>query len=178
MSRAKWKRGDRVRVVVPELFVRCGYPADPAAITESYKTQYRDRIREFLRIDGARDVAEENSLGDWLYGPAFNMAARALTAQHIANTGFGGRERRIYTMTDERARGVTFEVIDWHFNKTGTYYAPNNFPGGWWDPPEYEPGGLQNECTHRILHLVCIDGTCPLTVIKIEECNVSRIEDT
>jgi hypothetical protein len=170
-----FKRGDLVRVVNPLAFVRCGYPLDPGEVNDKMRREQMRRVRDFLNLDGV-PLDPSGYLDDsWMDARAVNLAARALASQYLAKHGFGGRERTIHTAEMPEMKGRVFKVTDWQFSKTGTYYPPSTYDGGWDGPAEYEPGGLDNTETHRILHLLSTDGT--YTALKIEACNVEKVTD-
>jgi hypothetical protein len=167
----KFKKGDLVRVVTPLVFVRCGYPLDPAAQRELFAKEFAERIYKFLDID-AQDAP--HSSREWASFAAFQKAASALTTQWLHTNGFGGNERKIYAEEASEIKGRVFKVAGWHFNKTGDYFAPCHTPASWDSPEEYELGGLDNVVTHRILHLESVEG--PYKAVKIEACHVEKIE--
>jgi len=170
----KFAKGDLVRVVTPLAFVRCGYPLDPAEVQERMAREHRMRICEFLNLSGQPLDADAPYYQDWIDPRALRFATRALASQHLAANNFGGNKRTIHTQELPEIKGKVFKVTGWQFNKTGDYYPPWHGGGGY-DPVEYEPGGLMNEKTHRILHLEYTDGT--YRHLKIEACHVEKVTD-
>jgi hypothetical protein len=172
----KFKRGDLVRVVTPLAFVRCGYPLDPGEVNDKMRREHMRRVRDFLNLDGLPDLDPAGFLDDsWMDARAVNLAVRALASQHLAKHGFGGRERTIHTVEMPDIKGKVFKVTGWQFNKTGDYYPPSHYGGGWDGPAEYEPGGLTNVETHKVLHLQATDGT--FKTLKIEARHVEKVTD-
>lgn len=145
--------GDRVRIETPQFFVRCGYPktleSEAAEVEKLFAGQITDLLTKAM-------VTRHHGLG-YLSGRghvesrARERIVRALAYGRLGTFGMGGSERTIYTVERPEFQGQETCVERVFFVKTGTYYAPSVSNG--WDGYEYEPGGLCDEKTHKILGL-------------------------
>jgi hypothetical protein len=93
--------GDKVRIVEPEVFVRCGYPMGKKHAEEWYKSNEKEIENFFYNIE--LDLNNSNvsrfKFQEQLYG------------LYLKSHGFGGNTRKIYTERDEAIRGI--EVVVW-----------------------------------------------------------------
>lgn len=147
-----YKAGDRVRIVNPELFVRCGYPLtfDDAKAFFEYDKEKMESIRNFVaQICGNKDPHKIKH---------YNMdrIVSALAYTKVKLEGFGGLERTIYTKRKEEFLNKEYIVHDKFVVRTGTYYGPSNsytYSPWYGSEEDYEPGGLDNIQSHVILKL-------------------------
>lgn len=156
-----YRPGDRVIIMQPQVFVRCGYPFDMMTETDDFMRLYPATIREFLRSVGIKWDGENLSDIRSLCGRLARLKA--------VQEGYGGNERRIYTRFEADILGKEGTVYSKRFVKTGNRYGPSSGPdedGGW-----YEPGGLSDEKTHAILQVY---GT-GVTMFEIEAANVRHV---
>lgn len=134
---------DKVKVINPEFFVRCGYPK---CQKDEMKTVYREfgpQIKAMICSNrGDRLFEGEDRL--------FEKVCREIAYARLRNTGFGGPNRSIYTERLEEHMGECFSVVGIRFCKTGEYYPPSRST---YESDDYDPGGLCDEKTHKILSL-------------------------
>ncbi|QIG67342.1 hypothetical protein EVB39_013 [Rhizobium phage RHph_TM3_3_9] len=135
--------GDTVKIVTPEMFVRCGYPFDQVKATQDLIDYYSDDIQALVnKVDpNARYPKYFGSGKD--FRDLCGRIARIVATRH----GFGGKQRRIHTERKESLTGLRCSVIGRKAHKTGDYYPARGYED------DYEPGGLDNEKTHVILTL-------------------------
>jgi hypothetical protein len=145
MSKRRWPTiGDKVKILRPEIFIRCGYPIDLLIERESIFQEHGKKIEDFIRS---------------LFGTnhKFNIdhttmeIARALAYYQAKTTGFGGKERKIYTETMEHLQDSVMYVIGRRTVKTGIYQPASHTTS--WDGDDWEAPYLANEETHVILKL-------------------------
>ena len=162
------RRGDIVRVSKPIFVVRVGYPKCIESETEIVIEKFGKHIDELLGCEETDDIKITHDG----YGNARIKLARRIAYARLRLNGFGGRERKVYTKELPELKGVTCYVCHIRYAKTGTYYAP------WGYGEDYEPGGLGNQKTHKILMVYpdsdksFPDGHAHL---EIEACNVLKV---
>ncbi len=112
---------------------------------EVVKKEFGPQIHQMICTKGFFFSTKKNIL--------FDKVCREIAYARLKNTGFGGSERKIHTERHEEHKDKIFTVIDIKFCKTGIYYSPSG-GGSYYDEYDsYEPGGLDNEKTHKILYL-------------------------
>jgi hypothetical protein len=164
--------GDRVRVVNPEFFVRCGYPMVFQYEAKRVVRDRRESIESFLR---SHDI-EPYRLDSLGLHPAVTKIAKVLAYELCKAKKWGGRERKIYTHRFDLYAGQDFSVASVRFVKTGEYISGECY--GTYGGYEYEPAYLSNEKTHRILKLNIFDlipGQDWHNPLEIESANVELL---
>lgn len=171
---------DRVRIVNPLIFVRCGYPLNKKRVRETLITpEQEEAVRVMLRkFDLYYDYPIEELLTtpskkDTVVEKILDVISGFLLLQH----GFGGKERTIHTEERPELKGAILRVINKQVVKTGTYYAPSYTYDYYNGGHEWEPGGLNDMKTHVILEGIIDDSTIwtDKDSIKIEQCHVERV---
>lgn len=166
--------GDYVKIIKPDVFIRCGYPMDFKEQTKAILNNHLNDIRKFLKeIFNIQDdylLFEEDIRS---YSHCEEKIAKAIAYVQCKNARFGGKERKIYTEYIERFLEVEGVVDEIRFVKTGTYYAPS---GGYSynEDYDYDPGGLINEKTHKILTIQTND----FNDFEIEAINVIKTKES
>jgi hypothetical protein len=166
---------DIVRVVNPEVVVRVGYPLTKGMAQDAAIKEYDERIHAFMAsVSPEPDQFTVHGSDPRLYNDLVN----ALASYWLRLQGYGGKERKIYTETDERIRNTTgWRVLSKRTVKTGTY-SSGGYSGGWDGEPDYLPPCLSNEQSHILLTL---EPTNPEIndpwSIEIEAVNVERMSD-
>lgn len=133
MKRARAVReGDRVRIIVPKVVIRVGYPKEVKDYLETARNYYGAQ----LRLDMSERCAEK-ALWQIAYG-----FAKA--------DGFGGRERSLHFQDAPDLEGQEFTVTGVRMVQTGTYYPPHASVS-YWGEHDYTPGGLENMKARRLV---------------------------
>ena len=126
---------DRVRIIRPVVVVRVGYPKT----VSDYLPEAEKKFRALLHTEGLRGRVIEKVLREIAYG-----LAKA--------DGFGGRQRTLHIKEIPDILGQEFRVMGIRTVKTGIYYPPAHGRSGWYgEEYDYEPGGLSDEKTHRLV---------------------------
>jgi len=148
--------GDKARVIIPNRFIRCGYELTPMIVAEKLATENSEDIVEFLNKLG---IAGENYRKTGPFGfkattdkinidaRGMRMFMKALGYIKVRADGFGGKDRKIFSVPDPILEDVGIEVLSTRQVMTGEYYAPT----GSYD--WYEPGGLKKQQSNRILNI-------------------------
>lgn len=131
-----YRPGDKVKIVNPVFVERVGYPLTWPMLREEVENS--PKIGEAMRLLGIGPAG----LYDFVRG-----VCQAL----VRTRGFGGRARTIHTRTDERAVGLTVEVLRKRTAYTGTYFPPHGGQCGWDGEYDFNPGGIDNAKCHVIL---------------------------
>lgn len=126
------RENDRVRIVVPKIVTRVGYPK----AVKDYLAQAEERYGAQLR----KDITHEWAVGKVLQQIAYGLAK---------TDGFGGRERSLHLEEKPELLGQEFTVSGIRTVQTGTYYPPHSSET-YYGEYDYEPGRLMNMKAHRL----------------------------
>lgn len=141
--------GDLVKIVDPQIFVRCGYPLcisdvaakiEPAAIIEFLSRSSAGTPEEISRIITHHPHHRLQR--------AYQEAARAGALAVMIANGFGGSERRIYTKEMPEMRGCIVRVEGKRRVVTGHRYSGCG-PGYYGDEAEWP--SLENQQHHTLI---------------------------
>lgn len=167
------RKGDKVQIIKPDFFIRCGYPKSIESETQIVTEKYEKQITEMVYDKTPQNLFSRHKHIDH---HLLIKIAKEIAHARLRTNGFGGRERTIYTQHLENLKGKEFIVGDIKYHKTGTY-SPPSYSGGYYDyGPEYEPATLENTKTHKILYL--ITGACIIDRydLRIEATNVEKVK--
>jgi hypothetical protein len=170
-SRSKYAlRGEKVEIVTPKEFVRCGYPLSIKGIMQDqFKEVEKDCGRMFAALVKKPippdvpdpDPSDDFAVDSWLTLTALevpNMSATvhgmlcaAAAAWRLEEANFGGKERRVFEQDSWALKvGQVVEVLGRKLVKTGIRYPSRVYRSGWDGEADYEPGGLESEKTHCV----------------------------
>lgn len=159
-SNPVYHRFDRVEIVEPLVFVRCGYPMSwdetYNQLTETYESQIITDLDGLAR--GYISAGWPEHLARSLPN-AYSDIIHHLTKAHLNKNRYGGNERAIHTRLDERFRGKIARVMGKRVVKTGRYrkgYGPSGYGDDDGAPPT-----LENVKTHVILEVEMYTGPEP-----------------
>lgn len=179
--------GDRVKVIQPDLFIRCGYPYTKEHMLRNVlKPEDVIKIEKFLADFGVHQdyfhIKDTNIMHPIVdkayYTRAFDKVADGIAYGLLHAKGFGGRERKVYTEREEKYLNATGTVMSRKVVNSG-HYVPG-YNGSWLDPYDSEPAYLTNQKTHVIFEVELDynpDQQCwyPFTVVQIEKTNLEKI---
>ena len=158
--------GDRVKIIKPEIFIRCGYPKTKAdfAITPEQRNKLEDLLISF-------GIAKDSFLY-YRYDNSLDRIYDEISYLQLAKANFGGNKREIHTTTDFNILNITGEVISKRTVKTGVYdYGYIDFEGN------SNPPSLHKEQSHVILKIdvaSLYSNVIPYLEIETEEKNVIK----
>lgn len=166
------RRGDKVRIVTPDFFVRCGYPKDieseSAIVLEKFGAIIRGMIQDPMKNPATLNPYSDLSL--------VGKVCREVAYARLRANGFGGTTRSIHSKRKDDLMGKEFVVVDVSFCKTGIYSPPSMSGGSYEYEPEFEPGFLHNEKTHKILTLAARSLQDEVgTGLRIDAANVDKV---
>ena len=143
------RRGDKVKILVPWLFVRCGYPKCLKSEVKVVEEEYRKDIVSLLeKVGGMKPCIVPGTTAKERVG--IDKISREIAYLRLSQNGCGGNERMIHTKDVEEHLNAIVTVDDTKFCKTGRRVAPSYVHT--MDGPDFEPGYLSNEKTHKILY--------------------------
>lgn len=144
------RKGDRVRIVTPEMFVRCGYPKSLDEAIYEFELAHGEELQEFLRSLGHGKFSNMRMEGDVLTR-LYKKVRRELAHAQLKKEHYGGCLRSIHTKHEERWKDKEMLVTGVRFVVTG-YYERGGWIGGLGEE-EYEPPCLGDQKRHKILRL-------------------------
>lgn len=172
---------DKIQIVNPLIFVRCGYPLSKKLVKETIITEYQKKlIKDLLRNFG---ICFSNSS---LFGPpekstkwtTYDKILDLLAGSVLAQKGYGGRQRQVFTEEVPEFKGVQARVVGRRVVKSGRYYGASGGIDSWTGECDWEPGGLADMKTHVILECY-FDGYehhyNGSTRFEIEKCHVEKV---
>lgn len=174
---------DRVRILNPEVFVRCGYPLTTEMIKEAMTKEQLDAIHQMFDKFGI--LTDPAKLANQVFGrmtldsvddTAFNAVRNIIAGRILRQKGWGGPERKIYTERRENLLNATATVHGKRVVKTGEYVSGYSYRGYFDSYDDYEPPRLDCEESHVILKVHTDYGTnYPSIEFEIEKCHVEKI---
>src|SRR5215472_3185828 len=136
--------GDKVKVIVPKVFIRCGYPLDRYTVMGTrapfIETQIYKMAKE-ARLD-LEDRFVKHSL------------KQAVIFNILKEEGFGGRERRIFEQEDTTIKGDMVEVVAKRMVCEGEYtpgWSSYNYEGDW-DGEGARLDDMKHHCIYEVLN--------------------------
>lgn len=159
-------KGDKVKIIKPEIFVRCGYPKSKLDFPVSLEE--REKIKSLLV-----SFVASSEFYDYRYDCSLDKICDEVSYLRLLKNNFGGYERKIHTFHNDRYIDIIGEVISKRIVKTGTYdYGYLGYDG------DSCPPCLKNESSHIILTLnvsYSYSASLPYIIFEIEETNVIKI---
>lgn len=144
VSHPIYRRFDKVRVINPRVFVRCGYPLTIEDGREWVRNHDKRGQIPLLALDFG--LVSKSSQFDDDYRLISDIQ-EAIARAWVRKQGFGGNERSIYTQERPEIMGKVYQVDDKCVVKTGTYRRGSS------DPEDAEGPSLRNVKTHTILRV-------------------------
>lgn len=160
--------GDFVKIIKPEIFVRCGYDLDYQTITQEIEKKFCKEIVEFIKqfpfacdknnafyseldLDAGYPIYSDKDsidIGTSSYR-CFTKIAEALAYEKIKKEIKTGSERKIFTTIDDTMNIDKHRYVEnIKYFKTGIYNSGYQDSYGEWGSPF-----LSNEKVHKILIL-------------------------
>ena len=172
--------GDKVKIINPQFFKRCGYPLSLEKAVDHVRDNYNKEIVDLLKsITEIPETYYFKNIPLNHYNK--NNIIKEFALAYMKAKNYGGNTREIETFTAEEYTNLVFTVIDKKIVKTGIYSKSH---GGLDD---YNPPQLINQKSHIILYLdhsiniPCIKfnenirGITQQQFMKIESCNVEKV---
>lgn len=167
MKRRKTKysmAGERVTIVKPAEFVRCGYPL---SIKDVLARDRHEIEKECMRLFCALtdtpvppsvEPETDNFLISLAAHPAIpqmsatvhGMLCSAIAAYRLEKKNFGGGERRIFERPGPFKKGQVWTVTGRKMVKTGKRFPSSSWYDSYTGEHNYEPGGLENKQSHCV----------------------------
>ena len=178
---------DRVKIINPLIFVRCGYPLTIDIVKDTIITQeQKDAVIVMLKSFGINYVptdlnktCELLDLSGWNdSGDAYDKILYEMSRIVLRQQRWGGVERKVYTEFRPDLINVTCQVVNKRVVKTGVHESGGGYTYDYWGEADYQSPYLSNEKSHIILEIYTdgCNGMLPVgKKIEIEQCNVIKI---
>lgn len=138
------KVDQRVRIVQPLRFLRCGYPMSLADGEKFVRDNFSPQITALF--EAVRGTAVTHLLNSWTTDRDRDAVVRRLAHAHLQVKGFGGKQRTLHTEELPELTGGEFIVSSIRRCQTGVREP------GYYDPEEGgEPAYLTELQVHTIL---------------------------
>jgi len=167
--------GDQIKIIKPVFYIRCGYPMDVKEETEKVFSEYGKSVEQLMIDVGATTKKEWSTprILDSPREPSLYKICRELAYAKCKLLKFGGKTRSLHTEEIPEFQGISSRVLEIKYVKTGEYY-PSSFHHSYFDEPDYNPGGLNKQKTHKLVR--CFLHSSPLCGDKwIEAVNIEKI---
>lgn len=125
--------GDRVKVKIPRIVVRVGYPK---AVS--------DYLPEAVKAFGAQ-------LRGAMHAKEAETVLRAIAYGLARKDGFGGRGRTLHFEEKEELLGREFTISHTRVVRTGVYFPPQYSTYSYHEAPGWGPGGLRESRAYRLV---------------------------
>lgn len=172
--------GDKVKIINPEFFLRCGYDNNHKGACEIIDKTYKHQINRFIyiweqslmkrktgSIPLCKLICENSSI--------YLKIASALAYDLVNKNMKEGVERKIYTERVDFYRSNIFFVSSIEYVRTGIYHLPYGGYNNGTEEYDYKPGYLDRPVVRKILYfnefLYGLSGD----KTAIEDCNVEKI---
>jgi hypothetical protein len=140
--------GDNIKIIVPEVVDRVGYPLTKKIIVESMTREQKNALyKSVAEIFGLEHYSGDPSLV-FLDPKDDDRLLYAVADKILAKRGWGGRERKIYIKIVDSYKDQVYTVIKKKVVKTGIYNYSSSTYDYWSGDYDYEPAYLSNEKTH------------------------------
>lgn len=173
--------GDRVKILRPLFIYRWGYDNNLSDVTDEVLKKYKPQMEKFLQeiSDAEGSCSTLRTLND-LPINFFNRVASAVGYFLVGKRMRDGAVRKLFYIPDEDKgplhwlnydfpAGSIKEVREIKIVKTGRYFSScssQNYEGEY----DWEPGGLSDEKTHKLLRVGYTDNW-------IEATNVEKVHE-
>ncbi len=157
--------GDKVKILRPAFIYRWGYDNNLQDVSEEVLEKYKPQMRKFLQeISDAEGFSTTiRPLYD-LPMNFFNRMASSVAYFIVGKRMRNGAVRKLFYITDEDKgpmgwlnhdypEGSIHGVAEVKTVKTGRYFGPSGGYDSGYDYNDWEPGGLSNEKTHKLLRV-------------------------
>lgn len=177
-----FKIGDRVRIINPEIFIRCGYSLTKEIAKNTLITkEEKDKIASL--VGGVLDL---RALGLDSFGydfggsntklKVFDKILDELAYYKLVQNSFGGNERKIHTEFNPKLKDQICVVDSKKVYRTGIYHNASTY-SGWEGGYDYTPAYLENVKSHVILDVYCETPGLEINYynLRIEDKNVEKV---
>lgn len=160
------RAGDYVRIIKPDMFVRCGYPLSKKQAMEDVSKLFGNVIDDLIySIDHGDEFLTKDTDGhyrwektitldgvEWKKDKCYREIIGALAHRRLMHKRYGGNERTVHTENKPDLINMKATVVGIKFVQSGYYntgYSGLSYEGEW----DGEPAHLSNNKTHKILKL-------------------------
>lgn len=167
--------GDRIKIINPEFFVRCGYPLNKEAGLKLITEDEKKKVSELVGLNHIPTVSSLQFYNSFLIHKEniYNNILDRLAYLKIKEAGFGGNERKIFTELKEKYRNCECIIYSKRIVQTGIRecYSDGDWESSYYSSIPY----LSQQKSHVILKINVIDNNYLLENLEIEEKNVIKL---
>ena len=172
MKKRVIKAGDRIKIITPQIFKRCGYPLSYEEAEKYIEDNHKDKVFNVISSVVGEDEYD-------IFNPrrehtkSYRKIIEGLALEYLKSKSYGGKTRSIHTELDPELVDKYAIVKEVKVHQSGTYVSGG---GGYsyydWEP-DYDPPYLTNVKCHRILYCETV-----IEVMDVWQCTKEfRIED-
>lgn len=173
--------GDHVRIIKPDIFVRCGYPLSKEQAVSDVSKLFGGIVEDlvFSVHNGDKFIKSDKPIfPDSGIERQCKKILSDLAYVRLMGKNFGGTKRSIYTKTEPNLIEKNARVQNIKFVQTGEYIR--GYGGrGWFEDDDYYPPYLSGSKSHKILFVdVDYDSNSAWSsygIIAIEAINVKKM---
>lgn len=174
---------DKVKIINPAVFIRCGYPLTKNLIKEHHITE-EEKLKIMKLVESFGLLKYPAEVTNYVESNGYyEKILDIIAGGRLKQKGFGGRERSIHTQNREELRGFLGHIESKKIVKTGKYCPGSSRGYSYFYDYDYDPPYLEHEKSHVILSLSIYDPKrlsnqiAPYETIWIEEKNVEIWKD-
>jgi len=158
--------GDYIRIITPQIFIRCGYPLSKKDVQEDVIKFFGKVIEDLIYSAGHGDKfidRHENNIfilgntmdeGNGRNKKIYNEIVDALAYRRLIYKGYGGNERSVNVEFHKEYINAKAQVVDIKHVISGIYNRGNaSYFDSYSGEYEYTPPYLSDTKTHKILGL-------------------------
>jgi len=166
--------GDKVKIVIPKIFVRCGYPLNKQIVKDEFLNGIDAEIYSFI-LGATRETPEEGKLLHFDFRDTGRIEETkeeikdALAFHILKKKKWGGNIRQIFEEDSPNLLNIEGTVSDKKYHKIG-----KRDNGYYYSGEDAEPPVLLNEKTKIILTIRFKD---VYSFVKINSENVIKIDE-
>jgi len=197
--------GEKVKIIVPKEFIRCGYPLSIEVIKQTRGKEVSEKIYNAALAIGAlsdktpayidkdfgviRSVDNidlhpnlDQNIREYLTPRIYRNLEFAVCSTILEQERWGGSERAIHEIDRPALAGLVGTVTKKEIVKTGQRYAASGGYDGYSGEYDYEPGGLYDMKTHCVytimLNTWLIEDLSPMRDLKVVAANCEVVNDS
>ena len=175
MGRKKpYNIGEMVRVVNPQVFVRCGYPLGISDGLQAVDKSHSELVKQMLQSIFPKKSFRWDSQDRLRH--SYNKIMRELAVVWLKEKKFGGFTRSVHVEEDTRVLDYSqYEIMTIRYVRSGERDSGGSYSSMY--PDDFEPPSLVNQKSHRILGLVESGDVWATVEFEIEDIHVEKIKE-
>jgi len=167
------KAGDKIKIITPQVFKRCGYPLSYEEAEKYIEDNHKDKVFNVISSVVGEDYYDIfNPRRE--YTRSYRKIIEGLALEYLESKSYGGKTRSIHTEFDLELAGKYATVKEVKVHQSGTYVSGGGGYCSYYDGEhDYSPPYLTDVKCHRILYCETV-----IEVMDVWQCTKEfRIED-